>query len=233
MDFKYNDLKEKINLYFDREISKEELSTWAGKAYLDLLKGGYVVTEKIINYYFLRIISTYNLPINDIKDEYPCSQEDIETIRNIVNGKENFVYTINIRFPSQIYKMFTENKYLDEKKLNHYVELRNLINKYITTKYLSSDEIEQCVEYLNIDIRETHTLLNILEVFIQGLLKNNIGYINKNFELCPKMALYTKQSADNLPIKKLLAYLNCYVGNQDFSICIAFIDGNPQITILI
>lgn len=46
MEYDINKLRKKLNSYFLGEISKQNLGEWAGKAYYDLLKGGYIECKK-------------------------------------------------------------------------------------------------------------------------------------------------------------------------------------------
>ena len=47
MEYNTKELMEKIDRYFEGELSKDDLGRWTERAYYDLLKGGYVENEKI------------------------------------------------------------------------------------------------------------------------------------------------------------------------------------------
>lgn len=46
MEFDAKSLEDKLNCYFRGEVSKGDLGEWANKAYYDILRGGYIETEK-------------------------------------------------------------------------------------------------------------------------------------------------------------------------------------------
>jgi len=89
-------LRKKLNQYFEGAITKEELGSWANKSYYELLRGDFVVIDKLAIFNFLKTVSRFHIVPNDIKDEFPCSENDICDIRDILNGKKNITYTMSI-----------------------------------------------------------------------------------------------------------------------------------------
>lgn len=100
-------LLEKINLYRLKKISRNELGKWAREAYYDLMKGEYIEIEKISIYHFLREISSFHMEANDITGEYPCSEERVFEIGEILAGRKSTQYT----FYAKISKLVLQNNY--------------------------------------------------------------------------------------------------------------------------
>ena len=54
-------LKQKIDEYYNKTISKDDLGKWASKGYYALMKGEYIEIEKLEIYHFVRTISTFHI----------------------------------------------------------------------------------------------------------------------------------------------------------------------------
>ena len=147
MEFDYKELKNKINLYFYGNISKKELGEWSKVAYYDVLRGNYIVLNKISIYPFIKKISTFHINNNDIKDEFCCLDEEVRDIQKILNGERNDSYIINMRIPLNIYYMFPENKFLNKEKRAQYVELKNILCKLLENNNLSKSDINKCIKF--------------------------------------------------------------------------------------
>ncbi|MDO4261396.1 MAG: hypothetical protein Q4C82_04915, partial [Eubacteriales bacterium] len=125
MEFDVKSLEEKLNCYFKGDISKEDLGAWAKKAYYDILRGGYVEIKKIVMYPFLKTISTFHVKESDKEDVFPCSEDDVKKIRDILNGVIEFEFDVELSIPSQVYNMFKGRHYYDEEKRETFAKLRN------------------------------------------------------------------------------------------------------------
>jgi len=75
-------LKEMLNGYYSGNKSKQELGEWANREYYNLLCGEFIMISKLEIYKFLRTIASFHIEPNDIKDEYPCSEENVRYISN-------------------------------------------------------------------------------------------------------------------------------------------------------
>lgn len=231
MEFDYKELKNKINLYFYGNISKKELGEWSKAAYYDVLRGNYIVLNKISIYPFIKKISTFHINNNDIKDEFCCLDEEVRDIQKILNGERNDSYIINMRIPLNIYYMFPENKFLNKEKRAQYVELKNILCKLLGNNNLSKSDINKCIKFSRFEIKNITTIQDLLEFYINSLFKNNIKIKCDNLKINYKYRLYNKEGNFEKDIlEKLIDYINFYIGEKDFSICVSFINGKPQIT---
>lgn len=228
MKFDVDKLREKLDDYFSGKISKENLGKWAEKAYYDLLKGGYVESEKIVIYPFLRMISTFHLEENDRDDIYPCSEESVKKIQNILLGKINYNFDIEMSIPIQVYTMFKERSYFDKERRDKFFELKNII----TSDYKQESKINgDIAKHL-----ESIMCLNYAKGTIQGLLEEHIFLCLKNLfknylleEEQNHFKLYAQKSKQNLIIERLLSYLDSYIGNKNFYIFVTFKEGISNI----
>lgn len=49
----------------------------------ELMKGEYIQLEKLQVYHFLKTISTFHVIPNDISEEYPCTEKEVQEILEI------------------------------------------------------------------------------------------------------------------------------------------------------
>lgn len=233
MKYDINELREKIDNYFLGTLSKEELGRWAEKAYYDLLKGGYIEQKKIVLYPFLKTISQFNIENNDIEDKYPCLEEEVEYIRKVLHGKEEFDFQIEIAIPVQIYNFDVNQEYWNITKREIFIELRNAITLW------NGDE-KKGEKVLCEQLKQLCDM-PLLNNTIQDILKNNIIRICKSiFDISTSgvkqkkyMKLYANGESQESLVIKLLEYLDCYIGNRNFNVFVSYKEGLPDMFLLV
>lgn len=233
MEYDINELREKIDNYFIGMISKKELGEWANRAYYDLLKGGYVENKKIVLYPFLKDISTFHLEGNDKDDVYPCSEESIKEIQDIVHGKINFCFDIEMSIPVQVYTMFKDKPYFDKDRRNIFLKIRENVFCCLEQKNML-DDLKKYLEKVEHIEFQTDTIQGLIEKYILQLLK--IFVISKSIDTGrkKKFKLFaSKLEKGNLIEKRLLDYLDSYVGNRNFHLIISYKNGEPDILMLV
>lgn len=216
MEFDINKLRKKLNSYFGGEISKQNLGEWANEAYYDLLKGGYIECKKVIIYPFLKTISTFHIEENDKLDIFPCSEKKVKEIQDILCGKRDFDFNVEISIPIQVYSMFKEQKYFDIKRYNIFFNLKNQIEQYDKSQ-IRNDLNAQIEKVMHLKWQEG-TIYGILENRICQYLKMLFGK-NKNYKL------YVQQSNNNVLFERLVSYIDCYIGNKIFCLFVTFVNG--------
>lgn len=233
MKYDINELREKIDSYFLGTLSKEELGRWAEKAYYDLLKGGYIEQKKIELYPFLKTISQFYIENNDIEDKYPCSEEEVEYIRKILYGKEEFDFQIETAIPVQIYNFDVNQEYWNITKREIFIELRNAITLWNGDEKKGEKELcEQLKQLCD---------MPLLNNTIQDILQNNIIRICKSiFDIHTSgvkqkkyMKLYANGISQESLVIKLLEYLDCYIGNRNFNVLVSYKAGLPDLFLLV
>lgn len=228
MKFAIDDLKMKINKFFLKEISKEDLGEWAKAAYHNLLKGGYLETKKIICYPFIKVVSTIHVEENDTKGVFPCSRKDIEFIRDVLSGKKNEVYSVDIGFP---WKLNCEEFGLHRKKKEQYLKLICILKQYSNNQLLTKEDYEECINALNMEEDRPDTIQSVLDSYIKSFLKKSIDYEEQCLNLQQGMWLYIqKRKTDNEILYKMIKYLECYVGERNISLDISFKSGVSYLT---
>ena len=225
MEYNAKELLEKIDNYFAGEISKTDLGEWANKAYYDLLKGGYVENEKIVIYPFVKVISTFHLKENDKDDIYPCTEENVKMIQDILHGKKNFDFTVEMSIPI----MFKERDYFDEERRETFSKLRNILKCYFEQGDVFSDEVAVQVEAVMCLKHKNKVVLDLLEEhilrFLKVLFKNSSGELG----LQKNLKLYAQKPGQNIIAERLINYLDCYIGNRNFQLLITYTDGESSI----
>lgn len=233
MKFNTNELMEKIDSYFAGETTKTDLGSWASKAYYDLLKGGYIENEKIVIYPFLKVISSFHLKENDKRDEYPCTEENVKTVQNILHGKIDFDFNIEMSIPIQTYTMFKENSFFDEGRRDVFFEFQGTLARYFEQGCSFGNEIEMhLVRVMHLE-HQNETVLGLLEEHIFKCLRVlfKIGSVEIGGQ--ENLKLYAKKTETNIIAKSLLDYLDCYVGNKNFQLLISFKNGVSSILVVV
>lgn len=233
MEYNTKELMEKIDRYFEGELSKDDLGRWTERAYYDLLKGGYVENEKIVVYPFVKIISTFHIIENDKDDIHPCAEENVKMIQDILHGRRDFNFTVEISIPIQVYSMFKERYYFDKERRDMFLKLRDMFGCYFEQGQVFPDEIASQVEMIMDLKQQNKTVLDTLEKhilrFIKVLFKNNLDELG----LQRNLKLYAQKLEQNTMEEKLISYLDCYIGKRNFEILISYTDGNPDFFIVV
>lgn len=231
MDFEITDIKKKIDNYFLGNLSKEELGDWAKIAYYDLLKGEYLEIKKIVVYPFLKMISTFHIHEDEVRDIFPCSIDEIKFIRDVLNGKHNEAYSIEIGIP---WSINGDELGLDKRKKSQYIKLIGIFNRYLNKQTFTEEDYEECINAFNMSADKPGTIQFILENYIRSFLKNNIDWEEQSLDFHQGYGLYLrKRKTENDILKKVVAYLDCYIGERNFGVDILFISGEPQITFFV
>jgi len=231
MEYDAKILLQRIDDYFTGIISKTDLGKWANKAYYDILKGGYVENEKIVIYPFVKVISTFHIRENDIEDIYPCTEENVAIIKDILHGKRNYDFAVEMSVPIQIYSMFKEKPYFDIGRREIFLKLRNIISEYFEKRYEYSDEMDAMIEKAICLKHRNETVLDFLEECICRYLTVLFKNASAELGLQENMKLYAQKSEKNIMGKRLISYLDSYIGNSNFQLLIAYREGKPNIII--
>lgn len=235
MEFDAKTLKEKLNCYFKGEITQGDLGEWANKAYYDILKGGYIETKKIVIYPFLKTISTFHVEENDKEDVFPCSEEEVKKVGDILNGIIDFEFDVEISVPFQVYNMFKEKQYYDAKRREIFVKLRSeIIQCFERSCKISNEMAIQLKKIIHID-SQNRTIQDMLENHIFLLVKNLFkdNFIDTCDEEQFDFKLFAQKSNGDLIFKRLIDYLDSYIGNRNFYLFISYKRGIPDIFLLV
>lgn len=233
MEFNANELMKKIDDYFAGKITKTDLGNWVNKAYYDLLKGGYIENEKIVIYPFLKVISTFHLKENDKADEYPCTEENVKTVQNILHGEITFDFNIEMSIPVQAYTMFKENRYFNKERRETFLKFQSTLVQYFEKGCVFSDEmITQLDRIMHLEYQDK-TVLGLLEEHIFKYLRVLFKISSVEIGEQKNLKLYAKETESNLIAENLLKYLDCYIGNKNFQLLISFKNGLPSTFIVV
>ena len=223
-------LKQKIDEYYNKTISKDDLGKWASKGYYALMKGEYIEIEKLEIYHFVRTISTFHIKPNDKKDEFPCSEEEVAKIRAILCGREDICYTVNIRIYQNLY---LEEKYIA--KLEEFKGLKEIID-IISLEEVLPLQIDFLIKYGSHKPKEILTLVDLLEENIKDIIIENIDLDEKQLDLIQTVGIYagggSKINRQNF-LPSLNKLLDCVMGNIIFRISIIYKKGMPYLSIIL
>lgn len=233
MEYNAKRLLKKVDDYFAGTISKADLGKWANSAYYDLLRGGYIENEKISIYPFIKTISTFHIRKNDKEDIYPCTEDSVKMTRDILEGKRDFDFSVEISIPIQVYSMFKENPYFDTERHAFFSELRNLLVCYFEQKHSISDKIATQIESILCLERQNKIVLDLLEEYIRRFLSIFFGDGSAELELQKNLKLYVQRSEKNRIAERVIDYLDCYLGNRSFQLLIAYKRGESSILVTV
>lgn len=216
-------LEKKINQYFNNEINKTDLGLWAMEAYYALMKGEYIEIEKLQIYHFLRKISTFHTVPDDIAGEYPCSEEEVLEIEEILSGRKNINYTFNIKifrniYQSEIYKL----------RLEKFQELEEVIDGISSdSDDISSSVVDKLIKYANQEVSEVQSLIDLFEIHIKGIIVENINFEEKILNYRQSVGIYVGNVNKKNFIPDLKRLLKCVMGDMYFRISIIYNKGTP------
>ena len=217
-------LQGKIDLYRSKKLTRNELGRWAKEAYYYLMKGEYIEIEKISLYHFLREISTFHIEPNDIADEYPCPEERVLEIGEILDGRKNIQYT----FFAKISKFVLQNSY--RTRYDYFKEMYRMVC-ILDSEEISPDMLRFFKEYVDQDTNEMQTLIDLFEVHIRTILTENIDFEDGMIDYRSGFWIYAAdvardKSAFITDLKKLL---ECILGERGFRISILYNKGRSNI----
>lgn len=233
MEYNTKKLMEKIDRYFEGELSKDDLGRWAKRAYYDLLKGGYVENEKIVVYPFVKIISTFHLIENEKDDIYPCAEENIKMIQDILHGRRDFDFSVEMSIPIQVFSMFNERCYFDKERREIFLKLRNMLVCYFDQDHVFSNEMLVQIEEVMCLKHRDKVVLDTLEKYIFSFLRYFFKNCSNELGLKKNLKLYAQKSEHNIIAEKLISYLDCYVGKRNFEMFISYVDGKSNSIIVV
>ncbi|MTI49369.1 hypothetical protein [Sporosalibacterium faouarense] len=228
LEYTIDDVRLNLNNYFHGKISKDDLGNWAKSAYHDLLKGGYLAIEKITCYPFVKVLSTIHVKEDDIKGIFPCDIELVESFRDILNGKKNEIYSIDISFPWETYgKEF----HLNIEKKEQYLKILDILKKYSNRQQLYKKDYEEFLNALNKADEKPNTILFVIDNLIKSFIKHNIDWEDECLHIHEGNWLYInkKDRIDDIQ-GKMIRYIECYVGFRNISLDILINGGKHYIT---
>lgn len=232
MEYNTETLRKMTDDYFAGKLSRTALGEWAKSAYYDLLKGGYLEREKIVIYPFLKVISTFHVEENEKDDTYPCAEESVKTIQDILHGRRNFNFSVEVSIPDLIYSEIGKRLF-DTDKREAYSNLRDMLARNLEQKQELSRELAAHVEYI---LRLNHgdtLILDMLEETVLGLLRFLFEDCSNELGLSKELRLYAQKPRQNIIAERLITYLDCYTGRRDFQILVAFENGRPNLAIAV
>ena len=230
MEYTIEELRERLDDYSAGKSGKDELGSWASRAYFDLLKGEFIGLDKLAVYSFMKKLSQLNTPEDDIRDIHSCSHKTALDIRSILCGEQDYDFHVGITLAPVIQQMYAQRS-------EHHVEKSELLRA-----------IRDKVNTRTSDISEAeHNILRYLDEFESEQPETLFGYIDDSIRkifrtLTAKylgdiasahMALYTAKSPGQISIDKLLDYINCYIGARSFGAAISYRKGSCEILLLI
>ena len=216
------DIKDKINAYQSGKMTKEQLGKWAEKQYYCFLKGNYIILEQLKVYSFIRVLSKACIEENDVKDEYPCSEEDIANIYNIIVGNKEYAFRLSVGIPESIFHTSINGFFDSDKRLQVY-QIREIIQQDGDLKNDNSiDAVKQFIGIADTNGKFV-TILDILEQNIKNILQYRLDH--NDFKLYP-----TKGSCDE-DMTRLEHYLDCYLGERDIDVFVCYKNGECKVSI--
>lgn len=233
MVYSIDDLRNRIDSYFSGTLSKNELGEWAQKAYYDLLTGGYIETDKIVQYPFIKTLSCIHVISNDIEDTYPCSENDVKEIQSIVCGDKAFDFQIGLSIPLKVYNMFAERPHFNTEKREKFCKLKDIVLDYRQHNFVDSNALSQILHLCSIANLEPTTILDILEEHIVKLCTSTFDINSSELKQKTISKIYPQKAERDNSVEKLIDYLDCYIGNREFSVLVSYRKGIPDILLLI
>ncbi|MTD42171.1 hypothetical protein GIX45_26800 [Erwinia sp. CPCC 100877] len=222
-------LNEKLNNYFNGDLSQQELGEWANQQYYDMLTGKYVIVAKLIMYKFIKIIAGLNTQKNEVKDEYPSTEKDIIEIKEILSGNKNYSFTGNIKINLNFCK-----PYLSTMDIDKISEAKSIISLYLSNKAITNQQkasLKMLFRYRN---KKIVTLIDLLDEYSYGLINDLLSH-QKSTIWDQGFGLFTStnETSERSKYQRLLLLLNCMTGDASIQVFISFESGVGSISLLI
>ena len=222
-------LEQKISQYDNGELTRKELGLCAMRAYYSLMRGEYVELEKLMVYHFLKTISTFHVVPDDLADEYPCSEEEVKDIMEILRGKKDLCYTFNIRIYENLYK-----KEPYKSKWEIFKQLRKDIEETNKDR-ISPLVINELADYAKQSVDEICTLVDLLECHIKGIIMENINLKEGIVDFRQSVGIYvagTMVNRENF-IPNLKKLFSCIMGETYFRVSVVYKRGEPHLSLIL
>ena len=234
MSIGHNELKRKLDEYFQDSITKKELGEWAGHEYIKLLKGGYIEKNSIAVYPFLKVISQIGIEVNEREDRYPCSETEVREIWDVLHGMKEIDFKVEIAVSPLVRERYLKEGEICQERILFFSKIYQKICNCVNNNLQSFEGVGcEIVDYLKSNkIEPKGTLLECLEERIDKLSKALFN-VNDISVKVTNLALYTGQTKRNFDILKLLECIECYIGIRSFNIVISYRNGNPEILLLV
>ncbi len=222
-------LKQKINQYFNGELSKKELGLWSMRAYYALMQGEYIELDKLEIYHFLKTISTFHIVPNDIADEYPCTEEEVKDIMEVLAGKKDLCFSFNIRIYEGLYK---KEPYTSRWEI--FQQLRREIEE-ADRDNISSLMTHKLIAYSKQSVDKVNTLVDLLECHIKGIIAENIDLEEEIVDFRQSAGIYVAGMTVNREnfISSLKKLFDCILGISFFRVSIVYKKGISHLSLVL
>lgn len=232
-------LQEKLRTYFNGELTKNELGNWAKAEYQKILQGDYIIIDKLKVYIFIKNISNVQIVPNDIKDEYPCPEEEVRRIYDILLGKYNFRSILKLRIPQWLFGMYENVQCnlswgLAKERFEIMTQVRGVIVDCIQKKHVSIRGIDLLHDYIDSNVKCSGTLIDLFDSYAIELLRYYCEFDGNSIVFKQSQGLYISRndfSKDNAA-EDILNILDYATGNASFKLCVGYENGVADFTIL-
>ena len=112
MDDYYLQLKEAYSDFYNEELDEEEFRKYINKLYFDILRGGFVETDKLVIYPLLKMMfKLFDEDFNksDVRDEK-------DYIYDIFKGRKDVYFNVMITLPEELFERDPDDLMFDYQK---------------------------------------------------------------------------------------------------------------------
>lgn len=220
------ELRQKLANYRNGTCSREALGVWASHAYYDLLRGGYLETEKLSVYPFVRTLARMRMEPCDMQDTYPCTEQDVAQIWRILSGEVPCSFCIELGIPPQGSSLFADAEGLDWSRREAFSNIYEAVQNGAPSEQILSSAPPA-------GSTQTNTVLRMLEDRIMELLAAGRPAFLPENSLPGELRLYAGNGTAGLLRGKLVAFLECYLGLRTFPSLISFQAGASACSLLV
>lgn len=229
MIYSYRELRQNIELYYQGKIELEELGSFCANAYYDIIKGNYILTDNLLIYPLIKNLYRLNIKPNEQKDIFPCSFDEISAVHDILSGKKNISFCVEIGINQNIISGLDP---IYKKALSLYGDIRGVLSDYLQRHTMSNELNSILQRYDTFEIKHNTTIFDCVDNYVASLTKS-IAVDEVTLCLSNPLGLYCSKriSLDDV-IKKIIRCLDFCIGLADATICISYIDGMPMLNLL-
>ncbi|MDE6312595.1 MAG: hypothetical protein K2M46_03085 [Lachnospiraceae bacterium] len=237
MNANKNTFIKKIGSYLKQEVNRRTLGRWAESDYFDLLRGEYIENDKLALYPFVKVIAdTYVALQEKTKGEWGI-EDELKGFVYILRGKQDYDFKIQTRLPKDLNASYCNSKMFDIERIQEFREVKQTILNYIHKKELAPKEVVRLRDLFYQPQKQPDSLYTLLEQYISIIIKSLFDIQENDVEITlvrkTDFSIYAAKDDQTELTDKLLAYLDCYLGERYFYVMGTYRSGKANLSILI
>ena len=224
MDDYFLQLKEVYSDFYNEELDEEKFRKYINKLYFDILRGGFVDTDKLIIYPLLKMM----LKLFDEDCDKSDIQDEKDYINDVFKGEKDIYFNVMITLPEELFERDPDDLMFDFQKRLLMDALYHKL-KECESDFLRSQHIDLFMYEFNKFPKEK-TIFEKLENRIIAILQSiyDDTFLGKS-----TLELYPSSNDETGIFNVLYEYLEFYLGIKSFPVLVKITKQRNGVLLLI